>query len=588
SPSGCFVAMREVRRLRTGDAGGRAGRGRAAARCELSGSVGGGARLRRRYSEQRAPVGALPGRRCRWELAAADDLLGQGLGDLLAGGGRSVAAGARSRIGCATELRGRCRRAGGSRRCSGGRAPGPRAVRELVSGERGARPCLHRDGSSGRHRRGDPGPSWTGSRIPEEPGVRSRAGGHLPDWFLPGPLQRAQRDHRGVRRFRSDPPSLRNGRLDCRCSGDIRRTAVPEQPRRGGSSNRRTRDDQRASQQPSCAAGYGRADCARHPVPEPPWLCSDSPLTARRSPTRTLPKPPDFGYTCGSKIPTSCYWPLAGLSPCSIQLPGRDRRYGGMVSNYKITATDDAASSLPPVLRVSAAVSWRCLVICGAIFVLGQIISRLFVVVIPVAIALLLAALLGPAVGFLARHGVPRALATVVVMVGGLAAVGSVLTFVINAFIQGFPDLQQQVIRSINTLREQLATGPLHLTDQQLGQYLDQAQQWLQRNQAQITSWSLATATTFGNFLTGLLLALFTLIFFLYDGRRLWLFLIKLAPKHVRHRVDLAGCRAFDSLIGFVRGTALVAVVDAVGIGLGLGILGVPLAVPLAALVFLG
>ncbi|WP_423817363.1 AI-2E family transporter [Saccharopolyspora rectivirgula] len=259
-----------------------------------------------------------------------------------------------------------------------------------------------------------------------------------------------------------------------------------------------------------------------------------------------------------------------------------------MVSNYKITATDDAASSLPPVLRVSAAVSWRFLVICGAIFVLGQIISRLFVVVIPVAIALLLAALLGPAVGFLARHGVPRALATVVVMVGGLAAVGSVLTFVINAFIQGFPDLQQQVIRSINTLREQLATGPLHLTDQQLGQYLDQAQQWLQRNQAQITSWSLATATTFGNFLTGLLLALFTLIFFLYDGRRLWLFLIKLAPKHVRHRVDLAGCRAFDSLIGFVRGTALVAVVDAVGIGLGLGILGVPLAVPLAALVFLG
>jgi putative heme transporter len=258
------------------------------------------------------------------------------------------------------------------------------------------------------------------------------------------------------------------------------------------------------------------------------------------------------------------------------------------VNDFKITTRDDAAASIPRVLRVSAAVSWRALVILGALYVLGLIVGQLFVVVIPVAIALLLAALLAPAVSTLARRGVPRALATAIVLIGGLALVGGVLTFVINAFIEGFPDLQRQVVASLNTLKDSLAAGPLHINEQQIGEYLNQAQQWLAANQAALTSGVLSTAGTFGNFLTGLVLALFTLIYFLHDGRRVWLFVTKLAPKHVRHRVDVAGCRGFDSLVGFVRATALVAVVDALGIGLGLVILGVPLAIPLAALVFLG
>lgn len=258
------------------------------------------------------------------------------------------------------------------------------------------------------------------------------------------------------------------------------------------------------------------------------------------------------------------------------------------MNDFKITTRDDAAASIPRVLRVSAAVSWRALVILGALYVLGLIVGQLFVVVIPVAIALLLAALLAPAVSTLARRGVPRALATAIVLIGGLALVGGVLTFVINAFIEGFPDLQRQVVASLNTLKDSLAAGPLHINEQQIGEYLNQAQQWLAANQAALTSGVLSTAGTFGNFLTGLVLALFTLIYFLHDGRRVWLFVTKLAPKHVRHRVDVAGCRGFDSLVGFVRATALVAVVDALGIGLGLVILGVPLAIPLAALVFLG
>ncbi|MER5393789.1 AI-2E family transporter [Saccharopolyspora sp. NPDC002686] len=258
------------------------------------------------------------------------------------------------------------------------------------------------------------------------------------------------------------------------------------------------------------------------------------------------------------------------------------------MNDFKIAQRDDAAKSLPRVLRVSAAVSWRALVILGAVYVLGLVLGQIYVVVIPVAIAMLLSALLAPVVAGLARRGVPRSLATAFVLIGGLAVVGGVLTFVINAFITGFPDLQRQVIASLTALKVQLAQGPLHINDAQIDNYLRQAQEWLQANQAMLTSGALSTAGTFGNFLTGLVLALFTLIYFLHDGRGVWLFVTKLAPKHVRHKVDVAGVQGFKALVGYVRATAMVAVVDALGIGLGLVILGVPLAIPLAALVFLG
>ena len=88
--------------------------------------------------------------------------------------------------------------------------------------------------------------------------------------------------------------------------------------------------------------------------------------------------------------------------------------------------------------------------------------------------------------------------------------------------------------------------------------------------------------------LTGALLTLFVLIFFLYDGERIWRFVIRVVPADVRDNVDLAGRRGFASLVSYVRATVIVAVVDAVGIGVGLLIIGIPLAVPLATLVFLG
>lgn len=248
----------------------------------------------------------------------------------------------------------------------------------------------------------------------------------------------------------------------------------------------------------------------------------------------------------------------------------------------------DPAAEVPYPLRVTAALSWRLLVVAGALAVLGFLVIQLSLVVIPVAVALLIAALLSPAVDLLVHRGVPRALAAAVVLIGGIAVVGGVLTFVVRAFIAGLPDLQTQVGESIQTIKNWLVTGPLKLSEDELSAALDNLTKALTENQERITSGALSTVTGVGHFVTGALLALFTLIFFLYDGRQIWSFVIKAVPRTYRERADLAGVRGFASLVGYVRASVLVAVVDALGIGIGLWALSVPLFVPLAALVFLG
>ena len=249
---------------------------------------------------------------------------------------------------------------------------------------------------------------------------------------------------------------------------------------------------------------------------------------------------------------------------------------------------DDGANKVPRTLRVAAAVSWRFIVVLVAIGTVMWILGYLALVVFPVAIALLLSALLAPVVAHLVRRRVPRGLATALVMIGGLVVVGGVLTFVITEFTSGVPQLATKVSQSIGQISHWLETGPLHLTQAQLRDFFTKLASSLGADQSALTSGALTTAMTVTEVLTSILLTLFTLIFFLHDGNRIWTFAIRIVPADVRDRVDVAGRRGFASLVSYVRATAEVAVVDAVGIGIGLAIVRVPLAVPLAALVFLG
>jgi len=258
------------------------------------------------------------------------------------------------------------------------------------------------------------------------------------------------------------------------------------------------------------------------------------------------------------------------------------------VSTPRAARVDDVRPLVPRALRVSAAIGWRLLVVVAALYVIGTVVGYLAAVVIPVAIAMLLAALLAPAVGYLVRHRIPRGPATALVLVGGLAGLGGVLTFVVITFINGLPALQAQLGDSIDAVATWLATGPLQLSAEQLSAVRDTLLAALNANPAAITTGALSTAGTIGQTLTATLLVLFTLIFFLQGGPQIWQFLLRAAPIGVRARVDVAGRRGLAALVSYVRATAAVAVVDATGIGIGLAILGVPLAIPLAALVFLG
>lgn len=251
------------------------------------------------------------------------------------------------------------------------------------------------------------------------------------------------------------------------------------------------------------------------------------------------------------------------------------------------TPLADVTPLVPQGLRVSAALSWRFLVIIGALYVVIWLMGYFGHVVIPLAIALLLAALMAPGVAKLVEYRVPRGLAAAIVLVGGIAGVGGVLTFVITEFTNGLPDLQRQVNDSLETIKRWLVNGPLHLRQDQIQGYLDTVIDTIKANQSEITSGAITTAATIGEVLTGLLLTVFVLIFFLYDGDGIWRFTVRAVPAAVRDRVDVAGRRGFSSLVSYVRATAAVAIFDAVGIGIGLWIVGVPLFVPLAALVFL-
>jgi predicted PurR-regulated permease PerM len=247
---------------------------------------------------------------------------------------------------------------------------------------------------------------------------------------------------------------------------------------------------------------------------------------------------------------------------------------------------DDA--SVTPLVRKTAAWSWRLLVIVTAVAALLWLVEKLEIIVVPVLLALMISALLVPAVDWLDRKGLPRGGAVALVLLAGFAILGGILTFVVTQFIAGLPDLTEQISHSIDSTRKWLIEGPLHVKREQIDNAGNAAIEALHNNQAKLTSGALSTAATITELVTAAVLVLFTLIFFLYGGRNIFQYVTKIVPADVRDRVLEAGRAGYGALTGYIRATFLVALTDAAGVGTGLAIMSVPLALPLASLVFLG
>ncbi|MBB5163391.1 AI-2E family transporter [Mycobacterium sp. AZCC_0083] len=258
-----------------------------------------------------------------------------------------------------------------------------------------------------------------------------------------------------------------------------------------------------------------------------------------------------------------------------------------MPDRFSLDSQADAA--VHPIVRKTAAWSWRLLIILGALVALLWVVGHLEVIVVPVLLAIMVTAMLVPLVDALDRRGLPRGVAVAAVLLSSFVVVGGILAFVVSQFIHGAPALVDQVTQSITNARNSLNTGVLsHFSNDQIKSATDAAIEALKNNQAKLTSGALSTAGTITELVTGALLMFFTLIFLLQGGRNIYAYVTKIFPMTVRDRVRDAGRAGFHSLIGYVRATFLVALVDAVGIGTGLAIMGIPLALPLASLVFLG
>jgi predicted PurR-regulated permease PerM len=246
------------------------------------------------------------------------------------------------------------------------------------------------------------------------------------------------------------------------------------------------------------------------------------------------------------------------------------------------------AKSVHPGVRIAAEWSWRLIVIFAGLVILGYVFHRLDTVLIPVGLALLASALLIPFVDRIQTWGVPRSAAVVVVLLGALGIIAGIMTFVVEQFIDGLPQLTDQFAASVTQIQNWLTSGPFHFSEDQIRQAGDSIVKAVQANREQLTSGALTTATVVTEIFTGALLTFFTLIFFLYGGDQIWEFVTRIIPRESRRRIRIAGAAGFGSLIGYVRATVAVAAADAIGIGAGLAILGVPLALPLASLVFIG
>lgn len=246
------------------------------------------------------------------------------------------------------------------------------------------------------------------------------------------------------------------------------------------------------------------------------------------------------------------------------------------------------ATAVHPLVRAAAQWAWRLIVIGVGAYLVLRVAHEFEEVVVPVALAILGTAFLVPVVDWLDRKGMNRGVAVALTMIVAIGALAGILTFVVQQFIDGLPDLTTQVTSTIDTLKEWLVDGPFGLRQAQLDHVGDDFVSMLQRNQDKITTGAIATATTVTQLATGALLLLFLMIFFLFGGGQVWEFVTRLIPRGSRSKVLQAGRAGFGTLVGYVRATVAVAMVDAVGIGVGLAILQVPLALPLASLVFIG
>lgn len=248
------------------------------------------------------------------------------------------------------------------------------------------------------------------------------------------------------------------------------------------------------------------------------------------------------------------------------------------------------------LLPTSARTAWtdtfgrlatRCLQLVIVVVVVAGVVlaaSKLSVVTIPVLLALIIASALHPVVSWLRRHHVPSVLATLTAFVAVLAVLAGIAWLLVAAVADQLPQLRESATSGLQQVQDLLHDSPIRITDSQVDDAVDSVVGFV--TSAQFGSGAIAGISAVTNFVTGAVLMAVILFFFLKDGPALWEFLLRPFTGEQYERARRIGDRVVTTLGGYVRGTAGVATFDALAIGTGLAVLGVPLTIPLAVVAF--
>src|SRR4051812_276232 len=256
---------------------------------------------------------------------------------------------------------------------------------------------------------------------------------------------------------------------------------------------------------------------------------------------------------------------------------------GGGTSNF-------SRAQVPWGLDLAAAWAWRLIVIAIATYGLFRGVTFFAELTIPLVVAILITALGAPLVAALERVGIRRRAGAGLFVLGLLAVVVGMLALAGQQVASGANDLAAQVSSGLGDLKDWLKTGPFNLTDNQISDYIQKAQDNLteRAKNGEVLSQATHLGTTLGHVLAGLFIVLFATYFFLADGERIWAWAVRIAPRAARPRVDSSGRVAWISLTQFVRATVIVAITDAVGVMIAASILQVQFVFAIGVLVFIG
>jgi predicted PurR-regulated permease PerM len=242
---------------------------------------------------------------------------------------------------------------------------------------------------------------------------------------------------------------------------------------------------------------------------------------------------------------------------------------------------------VPGWLQTGAAWSWRLLLLAAGLYLIARVIGVLYIVVVPCTAALLLTALLQPLAARLRRAGLPGLAATWGTLLIAALVLGGIVLLVTNRVSADYPTLVDETRHTTTQVESWLSGPPFHIKSSNVQNALNNIPGYLSKHKALVEGTVVTGGKIAAEFFGGLVLMLFVMFFLIKDGERIWAWLIGALRTDTAERVNRAGHAAWLAVVYYMRGTVVVAAIHAVVIGVTLFIMGAPLVIPLAVLVFL-